>query len=87
MRVLQAAGCLPNVFNSISNWEGSAFLDLLMEVFTFYVIKNDILEVIDGPMVAEITASWNKSGITNGKLGVCAQKCSVGFDVFNAQFE
>ena len=45
MRVLQPAGCLPNVFNSISNWERSAFLDLLMEVVTFYVIKNDIPKI------------------------------------------
>jgi MoaA/NifB/PqqE/SkfB family radical SAM enzyme len=51
------------------------------------VVENDLCAVIDGPMVGDITSSWNKSGINNGKLGVCAQKCSVGFDVFQAQFE
>lgn len=51
------------------------------------VINNDLQSVVDGPLVQKIESSWKLQGIKEGKLGVCAQKCSVGFDVYKAQFE
>jgi MoaA/NifB/PqqE/SkfB family radical SAM enzyme len=51
------------------------------------VVNNSLQSVIDGTLVGDIEASWKKQSIKEGKLGVCAQKCSTGFDVFKAQFE
>ena len=51
------------------------------------VINNDLQTVVDGPLVASIERSWKLQSIKDGKLGVCAQKCSVGFDVYKAQFQ
>jgi len=51
------------------------------------VINNSLQSVIDGQLVDDIESSWKKKSIKEGKIGVCAQKCSIGFDVFEAQFE
>lgn len=50
------------------------------------VIKNSIQDVMEGPLLRDIEASWNKQSLETGKLGVCAMKCGEEFDPFTAQF-
>ena len=50
------------------------------------VIDNTIESVMNGRMLDTMEQSWYKDSISNGKLGVCAQKCGSEFDPFGAQF-
>jgi MoaA/NifB/PqqE/SkfB family radical SAM enzyme len=51
------------------------------------VIENDLKDVMDGKLLSSIECSWNLTGIENGKLGVCAQKCGSEFDPYAEQFK
>lgn len=51
------------------------------------VIDNSIYDVMSGPLLSDITNSWQKESIAEGKLGVCAMKCGDEFDPFTAQFK
>jgi len=51
------------------------------------VINNDIQDVINGNLIKSISDSWSLTGVENGKLGVCAQKCGSDFDPFSEQFK
>ena len=51
------------------------------------IIENDIKDVMEGKLLTGIEKSWNLSGIQEGKLGVCAQKCGAEFDPFAEQFK
>jgi hypothetical protein len=51
------------------------------------VLQNTLEEVMMGKLLSSIEASWDKDGISAGKLGVCAQKCGAEFDPFGEQFK
>ena len=51
------------------------------------VIQNNIKSVIQGSLLESISDSWNYDSVSNGKLGVCAQKCGSEFDPFAEQFK
>lgn len=52
------------------------------------VINNDLIQVIDNTeLLKDIESSWSLSGILEGKLGVCSQKCGTDFDTFAEQFK
>ena len=38
-------------------------------------------------IVDDIAASWNKKGCNDGRLKVCAMKCTKQFDVVESQYE
>ena len=50
------------------------------------VIENRLQDVMAGPLLKDIEASWAIEGLNNGKLGVCAMKCGEEFDPFGGQF-
>ena len=47
----------------------------------------DIEDVVDGQLISSITNSWSLGSVSNGKLGVCAQKCGSEFDPYAEQFK
>jgi MoaA/NifB/PqqE/SkfB family radical SAM enzyme len=49
-------------------------------------ITNGLETVMQGQLLNSIQASWDKTSLTEGKLGVCAMKCGSEFDPFRAQF-
>ena len=49
--------------------------------------KHTIQEIVEGPVFKAIEDSWACSNVKNGKLKVCANKCGIGFDAFNAQWQ
>ena len=52
------------------------------------VISNSLENVINNNSILQnITNSWNKSSILEGKLGVCSQKCGTEFDAFAEQYK
>ena len=52
------------------------------------VINNPLSTVIDnGTILQDIQSSWKLPSIADGKLGVCSQKCGIGFDAFSEQFK
>lgn len=51
------------------------------------VIENRLQDVMNGPLLKDIEASWAIEGLSNGKLGVCAMKCGEEFDPFAEQFK
>ena len=51
------------------------------------LIENDLRDVMNGNLLTDIENSWSISGISNGKLGVCAQKCGSEFDPYAEQFK
>ena len=51
------------------------------------VLENSLSDVMEGPLLKDIEASWAKDSIENGKLGVCAMKCGTEFDPFGEQFK
>ena len=42
---------------------------------------------VNSGLMQDIENSWNITGVNNGKLKVCAEKCGIGFDAFKAQYE
>lgn len=51
------------------------------------VIHNNLKDVMNGSLLKDIKTSWSKEEISQGKLGVCAQKCGIEFDPFAEQFK
>ena len=51
------------------------------------VIEHSLQDVMAGQLLKGIEDSWDKDGIKNGKLGVCAMKCGSEFDPFGEQFK
>jgi MoaA/NifB/PqqE/SkfB family radical SAM enzyme len=52
------------------------------------LLDNDLEQVIDNSgLLQDITNSWSKPSLKEGKLGVCANKCGTEFDAFKLQFE
>jgi len=49
--------------------------------------KHTIQEIVEGPFFKAIEDSWSCSSVKEGKLNVCANKCGIGFDAFNAQWQ
>lgn len=49
--------------------------------------KNGLRAVFDTGIFDAIEASWNKTGVAEGKLKVCAMKCGIEFDPFAEQFK
>ena len=50
-------------------------------------IDIDLEIVFNSGILESITDSWSKQSISEGKLGVCAQKCGSEFDPFAEQFK
>ena len=51
------------------------------------VINSRLSDVINNSgLLQNITNSWELDSLSNGKLGVCAQKCGTEFDPFGEQF-
>ena len=49
--------------------------------------KHGLKAVFNTGIFDAIEASWNKDGVANGKLKVCAMKCGIEFDPFSEQFK
>ena len=51
------------------------------------VVNNKLKDVIDNSgLLQDIKNSWSLNSLSDGKLGVCAQKCGTEFDPFAEQF-
>jgi len=52
------------------------------------VINNSLSNVIDNnTLLSDIESSWSLLSLKAGKLGVCSQKCGIGFDTYTEQFK
>ena len=51
------------------------------------LLDNSIEEVMNGKLLDGIADSWNKTSLSDGKLGVCSMKCGSEFDPFGEQFK
>jgi MoaA/NifB/PqqE/SkfB family radical SAM enzyme len=63
------------------------FIDRAGGVDGLDVVNNSLLDVMDGPLLKDIEASWARKSLEEGKLGVCAMKCGSEFDPFAEQFK
>ena len=48
---------------------------------------NPLKDIINGPFFCKIGDSWEKQGVAQGRMKICASKCNVGFDPFKAQWQ
>jgi hypothetical protein len=49
--------------------------------------KHGLEGVFATGIMDDIAASWDKQGCNNGRLKVCAMKCTKQFDVVGSQYE
>lgn len=64
------------------------FIDNAGGTSSINILENKIFDVIDsGKLFTSITDSWSLPSISDGKLGVCAQKCGSEFDPFAEQYK